>query len=699
MRTIKPLAVIALGFFLGIPWPGPSRAKAAPLDLKGKTLKQVFDELLPGMGARDQGARREPQQKWQAICVQVGAPGNEALRKQACKLMAEKLGPQTPAPAREWLLKQLERIGRGDCVDAVAALLTDTNDRIRDAAIRCLANSPAPRATGKLVASLSAARGRARVGLLNALGQRADGSAVPALAKELASPEAAVAVAAARALGKIASPEAARALAAARGKAEGQVRFWIADSYLLCADRRLREGNTAEAVAIYRELNRPREGRSIRLAALRGTLRCAGDAAGATILAIFGGKDADARAIAISAIGDLNAEALKTVAAGLDRLPPASQVMVLGALAARGDPSQKAVALAATRSRQENVQQAGLRALGRLGDASVVPLLVETLLTKPRLADAARDGLTRVTGKGVNEKIVALLQAEKEVGKRGTLIGVLESRKAAAAVPVLLQDAAGADAGLRARAMAALKQLAGPKDVPALIRAMLQAKQGREREEAERCVAAVCGKTLEPQKRAEPVLIAFDKAGKAERVALLPLLGRIGGPKAHEVVRAAVKSDAAELAEAGRLALCNWPDTSVSEELVQLAEDTRDQAGRLRALQALIRVNTVPGGGENAQRLARLKKAMELASRAEERRQALHGLATVRAIETLRFVLPYLDSKDLAQDACRTVVELAHSRKLREPNKAEFERALDRVIALCKDRGLVERAKRYREGR
>ena len=74
-------------------------------------LKKTFEALLPGMG------QEQAQQKWQEICWNAGAPGHEAERSQACKLMAEKLGPGTPAPTRVWLLKQLERIGRGECVE------------------------------------------------------------------------------------------------------------------------------------------------------------------------------------------------------------------------------------------------------------------------------------------------------------------------------------------------------------------------------------------------------------------------------------------------------------------------------------------------------------------------------------------------------------------------------------------------------
>jgi hypothetical protein len=58
-----------------------------------------------------------------------------------------------------------------------------------------------------------------------------------------------------------------------------------------------------------------------------------------------------------------------------------------------------------------------------------------------------------------------------------------------------------------------------------------------------------------------------------------------------------------------------------------------------------------------------------------------------------------MDQPEYAQEACATVVELAHHRKLREPNKAEFDKALDMVIRISKDADVVDRAKRYKAGR
>jgi hypothetical protein len=44
------------------------------------------------------------------------------------------------------------------------------------------------------------------------------------------------------------------------------------------------------------------------------------------------------------------------------------------------------------------------------------------------------------------------------------------------------------------------------------------------------------------------------------------------------------------------------------------------------------------------------------------------------------------------------VVELAHHRGLREPNKAEFDQALDKVIQTSQDATVVDRAQRYKKG-
>ncbi|MBL8798400.1 MAG: hypothetical protein JNM56_31180 [Planctomycetia bacterium] len=676
---------------------GLTALPAAPPDLKGKTLRQTFEELLPNLAAKN-----DAQQQWQNLCFQLGAPGNEALRAEACQLMAGKLDAATPSPARVWLLRQLERIGREECVAAVAAVLDDKDEPVRDAAVRCLANNPAATATGKLTERLPKAAGRTKVGLLNALAHRGDASATAAVAKELVSDDVAAGNAAARALGRFATPEAAQVLAAARTKAMAEVRPAIADAWLQCADRRLKEGKAADALAIYQALHKPDEPRPIRLAALQGVLRSVGDQAGAMTLDILGGTDADARAIAVGQIENLNAKALQTLAASSDKLPAASQVLVLTALAARGDRSQLPVALAAAKSADARIKQAGIQALGRLGDASVVELLLENLFAASALSGPAADSLVQLAADGVNDKLLAALAAEKSPARLSALIGVVERRKVAGAAPVLLQAARGDDAGVRASAFAGLKALAEPKHVPEMVLALLKTEKGKERADAELAIVTVCAQIPEPAKRADALLALLKDGAKGQRADLLPLLGRLGGPAALPVVQEALADSNPALHEAGVAALCNWPDAMASEELLKLAKNAKEPARRQQALRAAIRVNTILSSdrtdADKLASLAALKQAMELADRDDERKLLLENIGFVRVLDTLRYVLPYLDHKDLNQQACKAVVELAHSRPLREPNKAEFDKALDRVLALCKDKTLLDRARQYKLG-
>ena len=61
-------------------------------------------------------------------------------------------------------------------------------------------------------------------------------------------------------------------------------------------------------------------------------------------------------------------------------------------------------------------------------------------------------------------------------------------------------------------------------------------------------------------------------------------------------------------------------------------------------------------------------------------------------------MLPYVDQSQFAKVACETIVELAHHREIRDPNKAEFDKALDKVIATSKDAVVIDRANRYKRG-
>jgi hypothetical protein len=149
---------------------------------------------------------------------------------------------------------------------------------------------------------------------------------------------------------------------------------------------------------------------------------------------------------------------------------------------------------------------------------------------------------------------------------------------------------------------------------------------------------------------------------------------------------------------AGIRALCNWPDASVAAKLDGMTEAARDPGERTQLLRALIRVAALHDSRTNADRLALLKRSMSLATTEEERNLVIRRVRTVHTIESLHYLLPYLEKPERSQEAAASIVELAHYKELREPNKAEFDRALDAAIRVSKDPVVIDHARRYKKG-
>lgn len=146
----------------------------------------------------------------------------------------------------------------------------------------------------------------------------------------------------------------------------------------------------------------------------------------------------------------------------------------------------------------------------------------------------------------------------------------------------------------------------------------------------------------------------------------------------------------------GLKALSNWPYASIAPRYIELAKSEGLPQHRLLALRALIRVAPLRDLRSHADRLQLLQKAMALSTRDTERKLVLDRARAIRTVETLRFIAPYMDNPALAEQACLSVVEIAHHRSLREPNKAEFHMALDKVIEVSQDATVVDRANRYK---
>jgi hypothetical protein len=390
------------------------------------------------------------------------------------------------------------------------------------------------------------------------------------------------------------------------------------------------------------------------------------------------------------------AELTQRFAALLPQLDEAGQTALLGALAARGDAAAKpAIRELLEASERPSVRGAAAEALGRLGDVSDCDRLIELLGTGDESQRAAaRGALVQLRGSAVGDAIAAA-SAEAAVDVRVTLIEILAERRAAGVAATLLAGAVDRQPEVRGASMAALAALADGDQLAGMLRGVLAAAEGPERTTAEKAVMRACERLNAAEDRSAPLLRALVDFPLEERRTLLPAVGRVGGASARAAIEAAIDDADPEMHAAGVRALTNWPDATAAARLLELVAHDPDEQHRIAALRAVLRIAPVADGRTDAEKLALLREAIVLCQRDEERLLGLQRAAAIRSPATLEWAATYLDDPACAQEACLTIVELAHHRNLRESSKDAFDAALRRVLEISRDEVVRERARRY----
>jgi len=285
--------------------------------------------------------------------------------------------PRATYACKQFVCRMLRRCGSPKCVPALAKLLAD--EKLSHMARFALQHLPGEEAAVALRTAMLRLSGDLKIGMMTSLGARRDPKAVPALAKLVSAADAGLARTAIRALGQIATA---------------------------CADRMLADGETAGAAAIYRKMSAGGYPKMIRIAALRGTVLAEKEKAVETLIALTADPDVALRRAAGQFLIEMPGQAAtKAVAAKLASMPPDGQVMLLDVLAARKDTAAAPQVMALAESKDEGVRVAVMKALGVLGDASSVPVLVKAAGAGGPVGEAAAGSLNQLKGEGVGEAL------------------------------------------------------------------------------------------------------------------------------------------------------------------------------------------------------------------------------------------------------------------------------------------------------
>ncbi len=669
MKTMPHAATLALLALLSAPAALPAAEEPGP--------SARLDEALKAVEGFEYGKNAGPLELAERLVVEAAADPGKRLAMEQRLLRA--LAAARTRDARDFLCRQLRTLATARSVPVLEGMLADPE--LSHLARLALERIEDPTADDALLRALEKTSGKMQAGILSTLGRRRCGKALGNAARLLVSPDAAVARAAAAALGSLGSPDAVKALESARPVAREAIRLDMDDALLASAERFLARGEKGEAARIYEAFYGPDRPKHLRIGALRGLAAARGTDAVPRIVEAIRSSDPEVRASAIDLAGTLNGRDAARVFAGIvPSLPPDAQELLVRALSTGGYPESASAIALATKSEHEGVRAAAFEALGTIGDASHVDILLEAAAAGGgRVEEAARASLTRLRGGDANGAIARAVSSG-EPRTRVAGIRALAARRASSAFGEIHRLAADDDASVRAEAIRALGALASESDLGALVALAVQPKATADRPAAEEAVAAAFGRVADPEKQAGGVLAALSGAPAEARPALLRLLGKAGTSGALRALLGALKDEDAAARDAAVRVLAGWRDAAPAEELLSLARSLPDATGKAVALEGYVRM-----AGLSKDPAAMYLRALELAEHPGDRKLVLAGLGGAGSIGALEIVERSLKDPDEQVRAAAGIAAVQIADRLRGGDAARARTALEGVLAGVKD--------------
>jgi len=539
----------------------PATAGAASTEELEKQFLAKIDELLPGMGAEKLEDREQPQLAFERICMENSAPDKQIERAALCKAIMQRVGEDVPLPARVWLLRKVEPIGRAEVVAPLAALLGDSNPRIRELARRALANNPAPEASAALREALARSKGAAwRIALINALAFRKDTDAVPQMAKLASSAKhAKVAEAAISGLGQIGDDFSVQTLAFLRKNAKPELKAAVIDASFYAAENLIARGANAKAAEIYAELADAAQPENIRITALEGLATAKGADAIPQLMQLVNGSDPRLQIVAARCLQRISGEGVTTkLTAALDAASPDAQAVLLEMLGQRGDKKAMAAVARYLEASNPEVRTAAIGAMRYIGDGSMVNKLAEIAAksTGPE-RDAARESLKWMRGQDVDDAILASIgRGDERVSAE--LVRAAAVRLMKPALPAMLKFASYPDESIRVPVIYNIGKLATPEDLNSVLRAFARLEAGQNADTVKDALARICSRISDESERSKPLIAVLPTAEPAVQVVVLQALSTLRGQEALEAIRGCLESPSPQVKQAAAQALAEW---------------------------------------------------------------------------------------------------------------------------------------------
>ncbi|MGO8929627.1 MAG: family 16 glycoside hydrolase [Limisphaerales bacterium] len=585
--------------------------------------------------------------------------------------------------------QQLGEIGTREAVPALAKLLSD--EHLSAYARSGLEGIPDASAAAALRTALGTVKGSLLAGVINSLGVLRDAQAVAALRPLAEDPASGVAKEALLALGRIANGESIQILRQALIAGPEAARADAAAACLLAAEKQLADRHAAMAVMLNDAVRTASVSAVYRAAATRGAILARQPDGVAFLMGQLRAKDPVVRKAALLTIREMPGPALAdALNAELNGARPELELQLLSALADCHNAQSIQLLEAKATGADPEIRRIALRVLASIAGPSQAGFLLKVLMENRSPAESAIAGssLECLEGTAVDDLVLEALLSAREAPPRVQLIRLLEARGATNAVPELLRQAADPDEAVSLVALAALKTLAGAREVPALIALTKACKTEQARDAAEKAIVGAATSTGNAEVAGAAVLAELARSAEpAEKNAWVSILISLGYAKALPALEAAMKDPNEAVAANAIENLGRWPDPSPVEALLTVVDTGATPRSRQRALASVIQLAMV--AADERQRpdavvVHWLARASPAAHSPAERRRLISVLGRLKRPESFRLLLPWLDQPDLQTEAGLAIVQIAPA-LVDSEDSAALKGALETIAATAKN--------------
>jgi len=594
------------------------------------------------------------------LAQQFPPAGEEAETRLLAVLKSDDASREAKATA----CRRLAVVGTEKSVPVLAALLRD--EALSHMARYALEPMPFDSVDAALRRAVGTAKGRPLVGVIGSLGVRRDPKAVLLLAPLLASLDADVAHAAARALGSIGTPDAVTALRKALDDGASDTRrLALAEGLLRAAEALDEAGKGDDAVAIYDHLRGLKEApHQVRTAAVRGAMLSRGKDGLTLLKKYLGADDYLLFAAACRTTHEMAGhEVTQALADALGRGSADQKTLALLTLGRRKDPGALPAVLAKAKADDvdKTVRLQAIRTAGEINDPGAADALADLAgASDDDIAQAARESLAAIPGEKVDAAVMGLLGSQ-DATLRLTAMHLIGRRRMQEAVPDLLKAACDGDADIRATAFRQLGELAGPARLPALLEVLMKETAPKVLNASEAAVGSICARAEKPETCADPLADLLPKAKPVQKVTLVKILGGVGGETALKAVRGAVGSDDENVHTTAIRTLAEWKTAAALPVLLEIAQGSDNPRDRTLALRGYLGWASRQGRGQlpGDKRIEICRTAADLVKTPAQRKLLLGALGRIHSLDAVNLILPHLADPQVRDEACSAAIAVA----------------------------------------